>query len=94
MIFEFSLKLAPVKMAKTAFWLAFTSLAAQSALAQGVIGSSDASNNLVQEYCVECHNLEDYSGGVAFDLMDLGHIDQEPEIWEEAINKLRGRLRT
>ena len=92
MIFEFSLKLAPVKMAKTAFWLAFTSLAAQSALAQGVIGSSDASNNLVQEYCVECHNLEDYSGGVAFDLMDLGHIDQEPEIWEEAINKLRGRL--
>jgi len=92
MIFEFSLKLAPVKMAKTAFWLAFTSLAAQSALAQGVIGSSDASNNLVQEYCVECHNLEDYSGGVAFDLMDLSHIDQEPEIWEEAINKLRGRL--
>jgi mono/diheme cytochrome c family protein len=92
MIFEYSLKLAPVKLAKTAFWLAFSSLAAQSALAQGVTGNSEASNTLVQEYCVECHNLEDYSGGVAFDLMDLGHIDQEPEVWEEAINKLRGRL--
>lgn len=92
MIFEYSLTLTPVKMAKTAFWLALASLAAQSALAQGVIGSSEASNTLVQEYCVECHNLEDYSGGVAFDLMDLGHVDQEPEVWEEAINKLRGRL--
>ncbi|MFT5320081.1 MAG: mono/diheme cytochrome c family protein [Pseudohongiellaceae bacterium] len=92
MIFENSLTLTPVKIAKTAFWLALSSLAAQSALAQGVIGSSEASNTLVQEYCVECHNLEDYSGGVAFDLMDLGHVDQEPEVWEEAINKLRGRL--
>jgi hypothetical protein len=47
---------------------------------------------LVQEYCVNCHNFEDYSGGVAFDLMDMNHVAKDQAVWEEAVNKLRGRL--
>lgn len=51
-----------------------------------------AFNDLIQTYCLECHNFEDFSGGVAFDILDLNHLGSEPEIWEEAITKLRGRL--
>ena len=59
-----------------------------------VFGQSenDSPNNLIQNYCVDCHNLEDFSGGVAFDLMDLDHVSQEAEVWEKAIGKLRGRI--
>src|SRR5690606_31351799 len=50
------------------------------------------SGGLVERYCEDCHNLEDFSGGLAFDLMDTSHVDNDPEVWEVAINKLRGRL--
>jgi hypothetical protein len=47
---------------------------------------------MVQTYCVACHNFEDWAGGVAFDVMDLAHVGGDPEVWETAVNKLRGRL--
>ena len=47
---------------------------------------------LVQEYCTECHNLDDYSGGLAFDLMSHDTILKEAEVWEKVVRKLRGRM--
>lgn len=49
-------------------------------------------NELIRSYCVDCHNYDDFSGGVAFDLMDLEHPATDAEVWEKAIVKLRGRL--
>ncbi|MDT8399370.1 MAG: DUF1592 domain-containing protein [Pseudomonadales bacterium] len=49
-------------------------------------------SDMVQTYCVECHNAEDWAGTLALDLLDLGHPGAEPEVWEKAISKLRGRL--
>lgn len=60
-------------------------------LAQGSFAQQTPSA-LFENYCEGCHNLEDFSGGVAFDLMDLNELSQEQEVWETAINKLRGRL--
>ena len=44
------------------------------------------------EYCVDCHNLDDYSGGLAFDLMDHNAISADAEVWEKVVRKLRGRM--
>ena len=60
--------------------------------AQAQDGMNVAADDLIQNFCMDCHNLEDFSGGVAFDLMDLDHLDSDLETWELAINKLRGRL--
>jgi len=54
--------------------------------------AQDSAQDLIQTYCVDCHNLEDYSGGIAFDLMDMNQLTRDHETWEMAINKLRGRL--
>ena len=55
-------------------------------------GSPPALDQLVDHYCTSCHNTEDWAGGVALDTLELGHAADEPAIWEETINKLRGRL--
>jgi mono/diheme cytochrome c family protein len=60
--------------------------------AQVAAQEANPANALIQEYCMNCHNLEDYSGGVAFDILDMNHVGNDPEVWEAAINKLRGRL--
>jgi hypothetical protein len=47
---------------------------------------------LIQNNCVKCHNTTDWAGSLALDTMDLAHPGGDPEVWEKAIGKLRGRL--
>jgi len=47
---------------------------------------------MIEQYCMDCHNLDDYSGGLAFDLMDHEAITEDAEVWEKVVRKLRGRM--
>jgi hypothetical protein len=46
----------------------------------------------LDKYCSECHNAQDWAGGVAFDTMTPDAIPADAETWEHAVRKLRGRL--
>jgi hypothetical protein len=48
--------------------------------------------HMLQNYCVKCHNTDDWAGGVAFDTMSAAAAGDDAKIWEEAIMKLRGGL--
>lgn len=84
-----------LKLAAACTPLVWLALSIQPAYSQSTPAGTDAGNaysGLIQTYCEDCHNLEDFSGGLAFDLMDLNHPDREADVWEAAIVKLRGRL--
>ena len=51
-----------------------------------------ALDDLATNYCEKCHNTTDWAGSLAMDSLDLSHPDQDPEVWEKAVTKLRGRL--
>jgi mono/diheme cytochrome c family protein len=53
---------------------------------------SDAQWAVLSEYCEGCHNVDDFSGGLAFDLMDHDSITKDAETWEKVVRKLRGRM--
>jgi hypothetical protein len=42
------------------------------------------------KYCVDCHNRDDLTAGIAFDKMSPADIARAPEVFEAAIRKLRG----
>jgi mono/diheme cytochrome c family protein len=44
------------------------------------------------QYCVDCHNRDDRTAGIAFDELDAGAVAHEPALFEEAVRKLRGRM--
>ncbi len=46
----------------------------------------------IQSYCYDCHNTDDWAGGVAFDTMSADGIPQDAKIWEQAVRKLRGGM--
>ena len=60
--------------------------------AQSPIPEEDQHWGMLKQYCVKCHNAEDWAGGVAFDTMTLEEIPEQADIWEHAVRKLRGRL--
>jgi hypothetical protein len=47
---------------------------------------------VVRTYCVECHNAAEAAGGLAFEGMGPDSVALEPEVFEAAVRKLRGRL--
>jgi mono/diheme cytochrome c family protein len=53
-------------------------------------GAAPGEWTLVQQYCTQCHNTDDWAGGVAFDTMSAQQIPSDAKVWENAILKLRG----
>jgi len=45
-----------------------------------------------QTYCSDCHNLDDYAGGLAFDLLSPDSLHADADTWEKVIRKLRGGM--
>ena len=54
--------------------------------------SPQAPDELLDSFCSDCHNSEDWAGSVAFDLMSMDNIGNDADVWEKAVRKLRGRL--
>ena len=48
--------------------------------------------NVLNDYCVECHNFSDWAGEIAFDTMSPEGIPEDIDVWEEAIRRMRGGL--
>lgn len=47
---------------------------------------------LLDEYCIACHNLEDFSGGLSFDLLDPDNVLTDAETWEKVLLKLEAGM--
>jgi hypothetical protein len=47
---------------------------------------------VIEQYCIECHNATDFTAGIAFDRMSPAHVPESAEVWETAIRQLRGGL--
>jgi len=64
-------------------------------LAETVSGNSPEVQRywaMLNDYCVKCHNVTDWAGGVAFDAMTPESLPHDAKTWEDAVRKLRGRL--
>ncbi len=44
--------------------------------------------NMIYDYCVDCHNETDYTGGLSIEYASPDFVHEEGEIWEKAIKKL------
>ncbi|MEO8314383.1 MAG: DUF1592 domain-containing protein [Pseudomonadota bacterium] len=47
---------------------------------------------VTERYCVQCHNTEEWAGGMDLTTMDHGHVDQNAAQWEKVVLKLRSGM--
>src|SRR5690349_22747453 len=69
-----------------------TGLATGAASEASPAAAGHAHWQLVETYCLKCHNVTDWAGGVAFDTLSADAVPDDAEIWEAAIKKLRSGL--
>jgi len=53
---------------------------------------TDAHWDLLTKYCADCHNFEDWAGGVAFDVMTPENVPENADVFEEVIRRVRGSM--
>lgn len=58
-------------------------------LASGAQAKAPVDWDLLDEYCVSCHNYADFAGSIAFDLMNQDSLLHDAEDWELVIRKVR-----
>lgn len=63
--------------------------AAQGALAQA---NAQAQNQLIQDFCVKCHNDEDWAGSLDLSFVDVSNAAAEAETWEKVMRKFKGSM--
>jgi hypothetical protein len=44
---------------------------------------------LIQKYCTDCHNNEQWSGGLSLDNVETAHIGADAQMWEAVVRKVR-----
>jgi Protein of unknown function (DUF1592)/Protein of unknown function (DUF1588)/Protein of unknown function (DUF1587)/Protein of unknown function (DUF1585)/Protein of unknown function (DUF1595) len=54
--------------------------------------ASNPHGEMLETYCVDCHNKTLKTGGVMFDTMDIAHPTANRDVWEKVLRKLRGHL--
>ena len=50
-----------------------------------------AVKRFVNLFCIECHNTEDKTAGLALDAIDCDDLSKNPKIWEKVVRKLVAR---
>jgi mono/diheme cytochrome c family protein len=53
---------------------------------------ADAQLATIKQYCVGCHNDKAKTGGVTFQGITAASVAKDPEVFEKAVRKLRGRV--
>jgi hypothetical protein len=48
-------------------------------------------NAFIERYCLECHNTEAGSGGLALDTLTEDEVGRHPKAWEKVVRKLSER---
>jgi mono/diheme cytochrome c family protein len=54
--------------------------------------TADAHLALMKDYCAGCHSDKAKTGGVTFEGITAASISKDPELFEKAVRKLRGRV--
>ncbi|MEO8592694.1 MAG: DUF1592 domain-containing protein [Candidatus Solibacter sp.] len=73
-------------------WVAWIGLfVALNGPLSGQQSSSAPTVAALQKYCGGCHNSSVKAGGFTLDPAKAGHPEQQPEVWEKVVRKLRPR---
>ncbi len=55
----------------------------------GQANAAPSHREVLDTYCVTCHNQRLKTAGLSLDTMDLAKVSDKPEVWEKVVRKLR-----
>lgn len=56
---------------------------------RGDVETAEPAARVLRQYCFACHNERARIGGLALDTLDLSHVADRPDVWEQVVRKIR-----
>jgi hypothetical protein len=72
--------------------IAWSLVAASGALFSQSVPGAPSPRQVLDRYCVTCHNQKLNTAGLKLDSLDLAHIGRDSETWEKVVRKLRAGM--
>jgi hypothetical protein len=47
---------------------------------------------VIERYCTDCHNTQDWAGGLDLTILDPAQVDSDAQAWEKVVRKLRAGM--
>ena len=57
--------------------------------AASAAAAAPALRAVLRQYCIACHNQRAKVGGLALDTLDMAHVGENTDVWEQVVRKLR-----
>jgi hypothetical protein len=83
--------MAPWGRARLAVLAGVAAVTGAGSLHPGVLARRPPHADLVETYCLSCHDTDKKKGDLALDTVMTGAIADHPEVWEKVVRKLRAR---
>ena len=74
---------------RSAVTLAFSDAAPQQPPSGNAAAVTLPAREVLERYCITCHNQRLKTAGLALDTMDLAKVGDSAEVWEKVVRKLR-----
>ena len=84
--------LATASLGAAALLVSAAAIADSAALATAGAMPPDAQRELIDKYCLKCHNFTDYAGGLEFEVFDPGSAHESAEVAEKMLKKVRAGM--
>lgn len=79
-----------MKARRSSSSLALFLMLSGAALAQPRAEAID--DTLIRSYCLDCHNQQDWAGGLALDILEPDQVAHDAETWEKVLRKLEAGM--
>ena len=53
------------------------------------VPAQPAARSVLQQYCMTCHNQRTKVAGLSLDTLDMSHVGENVDVWEEVLRKIR-----
>jgi hypothetical protein len=86
------LRIVTMRRWPIAIGIALAAAAAGIIGTRGGLGTFAAREQILDRYCVACHNEIDLTGGLSFERLDREDVSRNADVWEAVVRKLRTGL--
>src|SRR5688572_16915699 len=86
------LRIVTMRRWPIAIGVALAAAAAAIIGTRGGLGTFAAREQILDRYCVACHNEIDLTGGLSFERLDREDVSRNADVWEAVVRKLRTGL--
>ena len=80
-----------IRRSRSKIWSVLTAFVTLAAFVTTIV-FAQPTPQFLDDYCVKCHNAEDWAGSLDMQTLDYDHVTADAQVWEKIVRKVRAGM--